>query len=84
MAVSPTCCQIWPTRENWRPARPSQEHGVGWLELRGTLGGPSGARLKLARAVCTIVLAQVVSVLGWGAWFSWAVPALLPGPRAGY
>jgi ABC-2 type transport system permease protein len=33
----------------------------------------------LAWAVLTIFLAQILSVLGWGAWFPWAVPALLSG-----
>jgi ABC-2 type transport system permease protein len=36
-------------------------------------------------ALLTLVLAQVVSVLGWGDWFPWAVPVLLSGmagPRA--
>jgi ABC-2 type transport system permease protein len=33
----------------------------------------------LAWAAFTIFVAQVLSVLGWGAWFPWAVPALLSG-----
>ena len=33
----------------------------------------------LAWAVLTIFLAQVLAVLGWGAWFPWAVPALVAG-----
>jgi ABC-2 type transport system permease protein len=33
----------------------------------------------LAWAVLTIFLAQVLAVLGWGAWFPWAVPALVVG-----
>jgi ABC-2 type transport system permease protein len=33
----------------------------------------------LAWAALTIFLAQVLSVLGWGALFPWAVPALLSG-----
>ena len=33
----------------------------------------------LAWAVAVIVLSQVLTVLGWGAWFPWAVPALLSG-----
>jgi ABC-2 type transport system permease protein len=33
----------------------------------------------LAWAVLTIFLAQVMAVLGWGAWFPWAVPALVAG-----
>jgi ABC-2 type transport system permease protein len=26
-----------------------------------------------------VALAQILTVLGWGAWFPWAVPALLAG-----
>jgi ABC-2 type transport system permease protein len=26
-----------------------------------------------------IVVSQVLTVLGWGAWFPWSVPALLAG-----
>ena len=33
----------------------------------------------LAWAMLTIFLAQVLAVLGWGAWFPWAVPALVVG-----
>jgi ABC-2 type transport system permease protein len=33
----------------------------------------------LAWAAFTIFLAQILSVLGWGAGFPWAVPALLSG-----
>jgi ABC-2 type transport system permease protein len=33
----------------------------------------------LAWAVLTIFLAQITAVLGWGAWFPWAVPALVAG-----
>ena len=33
----------------------------------------------LAWAMLTIFLAQILSVLGWGSWFPWAVPALLAG-----
>jgi ABC-2 type transport system permease protein len=33
----------------------------------------------LAWAVLTLFLAQVLAVLGWGAWFPWAVPALVAG-----
>jgi ABC-2 type transport system permease protein len=35
-----------------------------------------GYILPLAWAMLTIFLAQVLSVLGWGGWFPWAVPAL--------
>ena len=33
----------------------------------------------LAWAVAVIVVSQVLTVLGWGAWFPWSVPALLAG-----
>ena len=26
-----------------------------------------------------VALSQILTVLGWGAWFPWAVPALLAG-----
>jgi ABC-2 type transport system permease protein len=42
-------------------------------------GAGRGYIVPLAWAVFTIFVAQVVSVLGWGAWFPWAVPALLSG-----
>jgi ABC-2 type transport system permease protein len=33
----------------------------------------------LAWTVAMIVVSQVLTVLGWGAWFPWSVPALLAG-----
>ena len=42
--------------------------GVG----RGYLAG-------LGWAVATVVVGQVVAVLGWGTWFPWSVPAFLAG-----
>ena len=33
----------------------------------------------LAWAVATVAASQVLAVLGWGAWFPWAVPAILAG-----
>lgn len=33
----------------------------------------------LAWTVAVIVVSQVLTVLGWGAWFPWSVPALLAG-----
>lgn len=33
----------------------------------------------LAWAVLTMFFAQTLSVLGWGAWFPWAVPAIVSG-----
>lgn len=38
-----------------------------------------GYLVPLAWAILTIVASQVLAVLGWGAWFPWAVPALLAG-----
>ncbi len=35
----------------------------------------------LAWAVATVAASQVLAVLGWGAWFPWAVPAILAGRR---
>jgi ABC-2 type transport system permease protein len=40
----------------------------------------------LGWAFLTLALAQIVVVIGWGAWFPWAVPALfsgMAGPRSG-
>jgi len=37
----------------------------------------------LAWAVLTVALAQIMAVLGWGAVFPWAVPALLSGGGGG-
>jgi ABC-2 type transport system permease protein len=33
----------------------------------------------LAWTVATVFFAQILSVLGWGAWFPWAVPAIVSG-----
>ncbi len=33
----------------------------------------------LAWTVAMIVLAQILTVLGWGSWFPWSVPAILAG-----
>jgi ABC-2 type transport system permease protein len=38
-----------------------------------------GYLAPLAWTVAMIVAAQVLTVLGWGAWFPWSVPALLAG-----
>lgn len=38
-----------------------------------------GYMAPMAFVVLTIILAQVVGVLGWGAYFPWAVPALYTG-----
>jgi hypothetical protein len=42
-------------------------------------GAGRGYILPLAWAAFTIFVAHILSVLGWGAWFPWAVPALLSG-----
>jgi ABC-2 type transport system permease protein len=50
-------------------------------------GAGRGYIPPLAWAMFTIFLAQILSVLGWGGWFPWAVPALLAGaagPAADY
>ena len=33
----------------------------------------------LGWAIFSFILAQIVSVLGWGDWFPWSVPVLLSG-----
>jgi ABC-2 type transport system permease protein len=33
----------------------------------------------LGWAVFSFILAQIISVLGWGDWFPWSVPVLLSG-----
>jgi ABC-2 type transport system permease protein len=33
----------------------------------------------LAWALASFILAQLISVLGWGDWFPWSVPVLLSG-----
>ncbi len=38
-----------------------------------------GYMAPLGFAVLTVALAQIVAVLGWGAWFPWSVPAILAG-----
>lgn len=38
-----------------------------------------GYLAPLGWAILTIVAAQILAVLGWGAWFPWAVPSLLAG-----
>jgi ABC-2 type transport system permease protein len=42
-------------------------------------GAGRGYIAPLAWAVVTVVAAQVLAVLGWGAWFPWAIPAVLSG-----
>jgi ABC-2 type transport system permease protein len=38
-----------------------------------------GYLAPLGFAMLTVALAQIVAVLGWGAWFPWSVPAILAG-----
>ena len=66
-------------------------HSVGTIALAAGLitllqtttafvaGAGRGYIPPLAWAVLTIFLAQVLAVLGWGAVFPWAVPALVVG-----
>jgi ABC-2 type transport system permease protein len=42
-------------------------------------GAGRGYLAPLGWAVVTIIAAQILTVLGWGAWFPWSVPALLAG-----
>jgi ABC-2 type transport system permease protein len=42
-------------------------------------GAGQGYIPGLAWAVFAIFLAQVLAVLGWGAWFPWSVPAIVSG-----
>jgi ABC-2 type transport system permease protein len=49
-------------------------------------GAGRGYLPPLGYALSTLVLAQIVAILGWGDWFPWSVPALvsgMAGPRAG-
>jgi ABC-2 type transport system permease protein len=38
-----------------------------------------GYLAPLAWTIAMIVLAQILTVLGWGSWFPWSVPAILAG-----
>jgi ABC-2 type transport system permease protein len=42
-------------------------------------GAGRGYLAPLGWAIVTIIAAQILTVLGWGAWFPWSVPALLAG-----
>ena len=48
-----------------------------WAAFFAGLG--RGFIAPLAWTVAMIVAAQVLAVLGWGAWFPWSVPAILAG-----
>ena len=50
---------------------------LGWAAFFASVG--RGYIAPLAWTVAMIALAQVLTVLGWGAWFPWAVPALVSG-----
>lgn len=48
-----------------------------WAALFAGIG--RGYIAPLGWTVAMVVLSQVLTVLGWGAWFPWSVPALLSG-----
>lgn len=50
---------------------------LSWAAFFATVG--RGYLAPLAWTVAMVALSQVLTVLGWGAWFPWAVPALLAG-----
>lgn len=54
-----------------------------WVAFFASIG--RGFLPPLGWAILTLALAQIVSVLGWGDWFPWAVPGLIgemAGPNA--
>ncbi len=50
---------------------------LGWAALFASIG--RGYIAPLAWTVAMVALSQILTVLGWGAWFPWAVPALVAG-----
>ena len=50
---------------------------LGWAAFFASVG--RGYIAPLAWTVAMVALSQILTVLGWGAWFPWAVPALLSG-----
>ena len=50
---------------------------LGWAAFFASVG--RGYIAPLAWTVAMVALSQILTVLGWGAWFPWAVPALLAG-----
>ena len=48
-----------------------------WAGLFASAG--RGYIAPLAWTVALVALAQILTVLGWGSWFPWAVPAILAG-----
>ena len=51
----------------------------GWAAFFASVG--RGYIAPLAWTVAMVALSQILTVLGWGAWFPWAVPALLAWRR---
>jgi ABC-2 type transport system permease protein len=49
----------------------------GWAAFFASVG--RGYIAPLAWTVAMVAMSQILTVLGWGAWFPWAVPALLAG-----
>ena len=50
---------------------------LGWAAFFASVG--RGYIAPLAWTVAMVALSQILTVLGWGAWFPWAIPALLSG-----
>ncbi|HEY6569045.1 MAG TPA: ABC transporter permease [Candidatus Limnocylindrales bacterium] len=50
---------------------------LGWAALFASIG--RGYIAPLAWTVAMVAASQILTVLGWGAWFPWAVPALVAG-----
>ena len=48
-----------------------------WAGLFASVG--RGYIAPLAWTVALVALAQILTVLGWGSWFPWAIPAILAG-----
>lgn len=48
-----------------------------WAGLFASAG--RGYIAPLAWTVAMVAVAQILSVLGWGAWFPWAIPAIVAG-----
>ena len=52
---------------------------LGWAAFFASVG--RGYIAPLAWTVAMVALSQILTVLGWGAWFPWAIPALLSWSR---
>ena len=59
--------RCWVVTRNWQP------------EAGEAPGAGRGYVPALGWAFGSFSLAQIVSVLGWGDWFPWSVPALMSG-----